>query len=164
MTLWADIDTYLQAELLAELGAAGDYTTLKVKQVLIDETLTIEDISTPVIQAMLPVVLVRSHHAEVTPGAHGNGRVNIENIYTYFVIAVAQSTGKQQAKRDAQEMRMRLREFLRTRLSFGGLTATDGEKVDKVIWGGSDLEVIPNDKQPGNYFNVAAIGFKVQSK
>ena len=163
MTLWADIDTYLQAELLAELGAAGTYTTLKVKQVLIDEMLTIEDISTPVIQNVLPVVLVRSHHATQAPGPHGGGSVNVANTYDYYAVAITLSTGKQQAKKDTQEMRRRLREFLRTRLSLGGLTALDGERVQRVTWGASDLEVWENSKQPGNYFGVAAMDFKVQS-
>lgn len=160
MSLWADIDTYLATEVLAEMGSAGAYSTLKVRQVLVD------DLMGPDEAAKLdayPIVLVRSHKATQQPGAHGGGRVNVENIYEYVMIAVSISDGMRKAKQDAQELRRRMREFLRTRLSLGGLTSADGEHVQKLNWLDSHLEVWQQPDGNNVFLAIAGIGFNVQS-
>lgn len=160
MSLWADIDEYLRTELIAELGSGGSYNTQVVKQVLIDDLLGFDGV---VKLDAYPVVLVRSSTANQAPGAHGGGVVNVENSYDYQLVAVLKATGQAQCKRDVQEMRRRLREFLRTRLALGALTATDGERVQRITWGRSLLEVWANEKQPGAFFGVTAMEFKILS-
>lgn len=160
MSLWADIDAYLQTQLLAELGSAGSYTTQVVKQVIVDD---IMDFTGATKADNYPLVIVRSSTANQAPGAHGGGVVNVENSYDYQLVGVLKATGQAQCKRDVQEMRRRLREFLRTRLALGALTATDGERVQRITWGRSLLEVWANEKQPGTYFGVTAMEFKVLS-
>lgn len=161
MSLWADIDTYLAAELLAELGSAGSYTTQVVKQVVIDDLI---DFEKAIKLGNYPSVIVRSSTASQAPGPHGGGGARVENTYDYSLVAICQSTGQAQCKRDVQELRRRLREFLRTRLALGGLmSADDGERVQKVTWGRSLLEVWSNPQMPGTFFGVTAMEFKVLS-
>lgn len=159
MSLWADIDDYLRTELTNELGSGGSYNTQVVKQVIVDD---IMDFTGATKLDNYPVVLVRSSTASQAPGPHGGGSAKVENTYDYQLVAVLKATGQAQCKRDVQEMRRRLREFLRTRLALGGLTSTDdGERVQKVTWGRSLLEVWANEKQPGTFFGVTALEFKV---
>ena len=161
MSLWADIDDYLRTELIAELGSAGNYTSQVVKQVIVDD---IMDFTGATKADNYPLVIVRSSTATQAPGPHGGGSARVENTYDYSLVAVLKSTGQAQCKRDVQEMRRRLREFIRTRLALGGLMSTDdGERVQKVTWGRSLLEVWANEKQPGTYFGVTALEFKVIS-
>ena len=162
MSLWADIDDYLRTELIAELGASGTYTTQVVKRVLVDEIMGPTEVFAS--QDPFPLVIVRSSTASQAPGPHGGGSARVENTYEYNLVAVVKATGQTQCKRDVQEMRRRLREFLKTRLALGGLMSTDdGERVQKVTWGRSILEVWANEKQPGTYFGVTAMEFKVIS-
>jgi hypothetical protein len=159
MSLWADIDTYLAAELLAELGSAGSYTTQVVKQVVVDDLI---DFEKAIKLGNYPSVIVRSSTASQAPGPHGGGSARVENTYEYSIVGVLKATGQAQCKRDVQELRRRLREFLKTRLALGGLMSTDdGERVQKVTWGRSLLEVWVNEKQPGTYFGVTALELKV---
>ena len=159
MSLWADIDDYLRTELTNELGSGGSYNTQVVKQVIIDD---IMDFTGATKADNYPLVIVRSSTASQAPGPHGGGSAKVENTYDYQLVAVLKATGQAQCKRDVQEMRRRLREFLRTRLALGGLTSTDdGERVQKVTWGRSLLEVWANEKQPGTFFGVTALEFKV---
>ncbi len=159
MSLWADIDEYLQTQLIAELGSGGSYTSQVVRQVILDD---IMDFTGATRLDNYPVVLVRSSTATQAPGPHGGGSAKVENTYDYQLVGVLKATGQAQCKRDVQEMRRRLREFLRTRLALGGLTSTDdGERVQKVTWGRSLLEVWANEKQPGTFFGVTALEFKV---
>ena len=159
MSLWADIDDYLRTELTNELGSGGSYNTQVVKQVIVDD---IMDFTGATKLDNYPVVLVRSSTASQAPGPHGGGSAKVENTYDYQLVAVLKATGQAQCKRDVQEMRRRLREFLRTRLALGGLTSTDdGERVQKVTWGRSLLEVWANEKQPGTFFGVTALELKV---
>jgi hypothetical protein len=159
MSLWADIDEYLQTQLIAELGSGGSYTSQVVRQVILDD---IMDFTGATRLDNYPVVLVRSSTATQAPGPHGGGSARVENTYDYQLVGVLKATGQAQCKRDVQEMRRRLREFLRTRLALGGLTSTDdGERVQKVTWGRSLLEVWANEKQPGTFFGVTAMEFKV---
>lgn len=160
MSLWADIDTYLATELLAELGTSGSYNTLQVRQVVIDDLL---DFEKAIKLGNYPSVIVQSSLATQAPGPHGGGTARIENTYDYSLVAICKSNGQAQCKQDIQELRRRFREFLRTRLALGGLEATDGESVQKVLWGRSLLEVWVNEKQPGTYFGVTAMEFKVIS-
>lgn len=159
MSLWADIDDYLRTELTNELGSGGSYNTQVVKQVIIDD---IMDFTGATKADNYPLVIVRSSTATQAPGPHGGGSAKVENTYDYQLVAVLKAIGQAQCKRDVQEMRRRLREFLRTRLALGGLTSTDdGERVQKVTWGRSLLEVWANEKQPGTFFGVTALEFKV---
>lgn len=159
MSLWADIDDYLRTELTNELGSGGSYNTQVVKQVIIDD---IMDFTGATKADNYPLVIVRSSTATQAPGPHGGGSAKVENTYDYQLVGVLKATGQAQCKRDVQEMRRRLREFLRTRLALGGLTSTDdGERVQKVTWGRSLLEVWANEKQPGTFFGVTALEFKV---
>ncbi len=161
MSLWADIDAYLQTQLLAELGSAGSYTTQVVKQVIVDD---IMDFTGATKLDNYPIVLVRSSTASQAPGPHGGGSARVENIYDYQLVGVLKATGQAQCKRDVQELRRRLREFLKTRLALGGLmSADDGERVQKVTWGRSLLEVWSNPQQPNTFFGVTAMEFKVIS-
>lgn len=159
MSLWADIDDYLRTELTNELGSGGSYNMQVVKQVIIDD---IMDFTGATKADNYPLVIVRSSTATQAPGPHGGGSAKVENTYDYQLVAVLKAIGQAQCKRDVQEMRRRLREFLRTRLALGGLTSTDdGERVQKVTWGRSLLEVWANEKQPGTFFGVTALEFKV---
>lgn len=159
--LWADIDTYLETQLLAELGAGGLYSTLVVQQVIVDDVWGLDE---AIKNNAFPLVLVRSNQGTQSPGAHGGGAVRVENSYEYMLVGIVRASGKREAKAGAQEMRRRFREFLRTRLSLGGLTAGDGERVQKIVWGGSQLEVWGRaDRDAGTYYGVAALDFKVMT-
>ncbi len=97
--LWNMIDAYLVEQLTANMGASGDYTTLKLATVAVGETLDIDHVT-------LPYCLVRGvdvHHGE--PGPHGDGAVHFDDIeYVYDIILVTDATTAATAWANAERL------------------------------------------------------------
>lgn len=135
--LWADIDAYLIAAVTADMGAASAYATLKIAGVEVGEIVNPE-------QKTLPFVLIRGYEAsEGDDYAHGDGVIHLDNMrYPYEIFAFAVSATAAQAKIDAQELRRRLREMMRSRHALDGIApASDGETVIQTNMTGGGVQV-----------------------
>lgn len=174
MSLWSAIDSYLETELLAALGSAGDYDDLQVANVLVDDIWNLDAVKR---NDEFPLVLVRSNQATHTAEEHGlfgvAGAVSLGTTYSYNLIAVVyvQATENESAKRLAksysQELQRRLLRFLRERPALGGLavTADDTERVRRVEFQKSELEVWGRaDEDSGDYIGVAVVAFQIISE
>lgn len=177
MSLWAAIDSYLETELLAALGSAGDYNDLHVADVLVDDIWNLDAVKR---NDEFPLVLVRSNQATHTADDHGlfgvAGAVSLGTTYSYNLIAVVyvQATENESAKRLAksysQELDERLLYFLAKRPGMGGLSATNAttgrvERVRRVEFQKSELEVWGRaDEDSGDYIGVAVVAFQIISE
>lgn len=162
--LWTDIDDYLYTTITAQMGAASDYTTLKVRDVIIDEVWGLDEAKK---NNKFPLVLIFSDSSEIEIGAMGAG-IRFNNEYTYRLVAVISTTvGKRQCKRDTKEMRRRLREILRYSMAvtpgrFGSLSSTDGERYSKTELGPAEIQIFGRaDQDAGIYYGVTWQDFKI---
>jgi hypothetical protein len=115
--LWNMIDAYLVEQLTADMGAAGDYTTLQLATVAVGETLDIAHGPLPYCRGRG----VDARHGE--PGPHGDGYVHFDDIeYLYDIILVTDSAVAATAWADAKELYSRVREWLRGDFYLGGLS------------------------------------------
>jgi hypothetical protein len=163
--LWTDIDDYLYTTIHAQMGADSAYTTLQVRDVIIDEVWGLDEAKR---NNKFPLVLIYSDTSEIEPGAHGGGVVRFANEYTYRLVAVISTTvGKRQCKRDTKEMRRRLREILRYGMtpganSFGSLVSSDGERFKNIDYGTAEIQIFGRaDQDTGTYYGVTWQDFRI---
>lgn len=134
--LWNRIDTYLQEQLTARLGAGGDYSTLTLATVAVGETLDIDHVT-------LPYCLVRGVDVRYdSEGVHGDTEVHFDNIqYPYVLILVSAAATAAGANSNAKELLRRVREWLRGDFWLTGLQDDDGETVVRVDVGDPSVGV-----------------------
>lgn len=156
--LWADIDTYLRAALVADLGAASAlYSTLRLgKTNGVDEVTVGPEIDEQ--HATLPAALIVSQRAQYTEGELGNV-LNVE--YPYIIAVVASHATYTTLKANLQELARRVRILLDTRGVFGPLASTDGEQVNDVVLG--NIEITTWGPVEGSYYGAAEVPFVVRS-
>jgi len=127
------MDAYLKAAVLADMGATGLYGTLAVQQVIVGPLGDID-------QLTLPAVIIQSFSAEHEGGPHSDGVIHLDTRYPYTLAVLCSNAGFETSRSYGQELGRRLRELLRSRYAFGGLTATDGETVQSTEIGPMELE------------------------
>jgi hypothetical protein len=175
--LWTAIDSYLETELLAALGSAGDYSDLQVDFVIVDDIWNLDAITR---NGQFPLVLVRSHKASTTTEQHGlfgsAGAISTGTTYDYSLIGVVmvQATENESAKRlaksSSQELHDRLLYFLASHSRLGGLSVTNAvtgrrEIVQGITFQTSGLEVWGRaDEDSGDYIGVAVVFFQVTTE
>lgn len=158
--LWADIDTYLVAAVIADMGVDSSYSTLKIPtaSVLVGETFDPDHVT-------LPFVLIRGMDSDLTgefEGVDDSALRMFGLVYAYEFVAISSAATVAQAKADAQELYRRLRELLRTRYAFGGLQASDGEIVVQVRPTGGRVGVYGRSgTNAGTYLAGAELRFDV---
>ena len=129
--LWNDIDVYLAAAVVTEMGST---LTLPIQQVLTAERLNLVELT-------LPAVLVAGWVAESDAGSHGDGVVHVDERYLYTLAAICDSATVAGARSDALELRRRLRGLITSRVALGCLTSSDGERVTHTRINRSNVEV-----------------------
>lgn len=127
-SLWLAGDDYLATQVLAALGASGDYTTLIIKDVHKWAQFDVPDFK----DILLPASIIVSYDSAARPAGHdGSATIKRENTYYYALVSVVEGT-KQDATRDAKILAWRQEALLST-LRFQGVTADDGSKIGRVI-------------------------------
>jgi len=130
-SLWNGVDDYLKAQILANLGPAGDYTTLKISDVRKWARFDVVDCA----KLTLPAVIVVSPNSNAVPAGHsGAVTINRKNTYLITLVSVVEGT-MEQATEDAKTLVWRVEDLFAT-LRFSGVAAADGSKADRVIGGG----------------------------
>jgi hypothetical protein len=158
--LWADIDTYLKAAVVTDMGVAGLYATLEVPtaSVLVGEAFDPDHVT-------LPFVLIRGTDADLTGEFEGVDDSELRLfglIYAYEFVALSESSSEAQAKADGQELFRRLLTLLRTRYALGGLQASDGEIVVQIQLTGGRVGVYGRSgTNAGKYLAGAELRFNV---
>lgn len=156
--LWSDIDTYLRAALVADMGASSSlYTTLRLgKTNGVDEVTVGPEIDEQ--HATLPAALIVGQRAQYSLGELGN----VLNVtYPYIIAIVASHATYTTLKANLQELARRVRIMLDTRGVFGPLASTDGEQIYDVALG--DCEITTWGPVEGSYYGAAEVPFTVMS-
>lgn len=162
MSLWADIDTYLEAAVMAEMGPTGLYSTLKIRATDIDDAWQMDKIK---LNDLFPFSLIRGYDMTQVIDGFGDGELHTENTYPYAWVCAAKGADRRQAKRDAQELLMRMRKFLRKRPVLNGLVSTDTETMAGAIeLGKGTIEVVGRlDQNVGPYYGMARLDFVINT-
>lgn len=162
-SLWADIDAYLAAAVLADMGATGLYATPAALHIP-EGSILVGDRWDPGHMTM-PFVLIRGTEANLAGEFEGvdDTAVRIYGmVYPYELIATTTESTVELAKAAAQELFRRLREVLRTRYAFGGLHSTDGEIVVQVLMRAGGAGVLGRSgTNQGKYLAGAVVEFDV---
>jgi len=153
-SLWADMDAYLEAAVLADMGTAGLYATLPIAQIVIGPLGDID-------QLTLPAVIIQSFDVEHEGGPHGDGAIHLDCRYPYTLAVLCANADFETSRANCQELGRRLRELLRTRYAFGGLAATDGETVQSTEIGTTSLDSF--GEIAGEYVHGALLNLTVNT-
>lgn len=161
MSLWADIDTYLETEVIAEMGRGGEYTTLLLQESRIDDYWQLDKIDK---ENKFPFAFFRGYEMTQTPDGFGDGELHTSNTYPYVWVCAIKATSKRQAKVQAQEMLSRMRKFMRKRPTFRGLITTDTERISVVPIGKATVEIIGRlDQTSGTFYGMAILFFAIET-
>jgi hypothetical protein len=161
--LWADLDTYLISAVTTDMGASSGYTTLQVGQVILGTEIDEQ-------HATLPAVMVVGERAQITYDEFGA----YNTAYPYLLVAVhgervsdmssasSHTTAYTTLKANLQELARRLRLMVDGRGVFGGLAATDGERVWDVTLG--DVAITLWGPVEKIYYGAAEVPLTVKSR
>ena len=160
--LWAEIDAYLIDAVTTDMGTGGLYGTLEIATVKTGEAAAVNPD-----HYTLPLVVIDGY--EMDPGdnyPHADGLIHLDGIrYPYLLLAYTTATSDTQAKADGQELLRRFRELLRSHYALGGLTASDGEKVDETWIGKGGVAVRGRaGTNTGKYMAIAGLELEVLAK
>jgi hypothetical protein len=147
-----DIDDYLAAAALADMGAAGNYTDLLVQHIEVGY-LNPE----PSESWEFPAVIINGISSESESGPHGDGLVHLETTYPYVLAAITHGTDYAVVKQDANELRRRLVAIVTSRYALGGLAATDGETVQRSEVKAANVYVYPVRGRGDAWWGVATV-------
>ncbi len=127
-SLWNACDDYLAAQMLATLGAAGDYNNLLLTSVQQWAQFDVPDFA----KQTLPFGVISSYSGLSVPAGHsGTESIPMKNTYTFAAICVVEGT-KAQATKDAKTLVWRMEKLFKT-LRFQGVESADGSKASPVI-------------------------------
>lgn len=127
-SLWNACDDYLAAQMLAALGSAGSYTTLKITSVQQWAQFDVPNFA----KQTLPFGIISSYSGLSAPAGHsGTESIPTKNTYTVAAICVCEGT-RAQATKDAKTMIWRMEKLFKT-LRFQGVTSDDGSKASSVV-------------------------------
>lgn len=164
-SLWNALDDYLAAQLLGELGSAGDYTTLIVTSVDSHAQIDVQDWAKTY---TTPFQIVMSFQARSQPAGHDDSSTIKRDVeYTVTVISVVEGVPAI-ATRDAKILVHRTEKFLST-LLFSGVSADDGSllrgrpKTAGREFFASDIELFqrPSSSQSNIRYGVGITAFSV---
>ena len=164
-SLWNALDDYLAAQLLAGLGNASSYTTLKITQV---ETAPIYDPQDWLKLYTVPFLIVATYTARsVVAGHDGGAMTKRDTEYGVTVASVTEGTPAQ-AKQNAAILVHRVEKLL-AGLTFAGVTADDGSLLRGRPRGAngrlfeSSIEIWqrPSANQPNLRYGVGITAFTV---
>jgi hypothetical protein len=154
-----DIDDYLAAAVLADMGAGSSYATLKVLQVEID------DFIKPALSWTPPLVFVSNAADEVPEaGPHGDGIVHARMLYKCALSAIVRESTKADARRNAKILQGRLKTLALARFALGGLAATTGERVIMTTIAGGETYVFPVEGASTQWWGVGVVALDVHSQ
>ena len=122
-SLWNDIDSYLVAKAISDLGTGSAYTTLKVLEVHVDDTLEPQE------DWHLPAIVISSFLCELDTTLGGDAFDSAVNKYRCGITAVLSATSYDQARKDTKEMIRRIAKLARALGAMGRMASTDGETV-----------------------------------
>lgn len=162
MSIWADFDTYLETQILAEMGEGGDYTTLLIQATDIDDAWQVDRIKK---LELFPFSFMRGYDMTQNLDGFGDGEAHTENSYPYAWLIASKCTDRRQAKQDAQELLSRMRKFIRRRPVLNGLITTDTEALSGPIeLGRCWIEVVGRlDQNVGDYYGMARLDFTIHT-
>lgn len=162
MSIWADIDSYFEAQILAEMGEGGDYTTLLIQATDIDDAWQMDRIKK---LDLFPFSLIRGYDMTQTLDGFGDGEIHTENTYSYAWVCAAKCSDRRQAKQDAQELLSRMRKFMRQRPVLNGLESEDTETLSEPVeLGRCWIEVVGRlDQNVGDYYGMARLDFTIHT-
>lgn len=133
------------------------------------ETIQIGDTWTPDTWT-LPALLLVSNDAEQVSAQHGGGGYShVQITYSYYAVAVAQSTTHNAAKQAAQELNRRMLDVLR---QWGDILQaaredgpTDPEIPIRLLLGRSLLQVRGRQgASAGKWYGIASIEFEIETQ
>lgn len=129
-SLWNAGEAYLKTQILADMGAAGDYTTLVLDSTYIWGKWGVEELE----KLTLPVCIITSYRGLANQAGHsGSSRIQTNDQYSVIVSFVCGGT-REAATINAKTLLWRGLKLFRT-LRFAGISADDGSKLDRVIHG-----------------------------
>jgi hypothetical protein len=150
--LWTDLDAYLTTAITTDLGASSAlYTTLRVQEVTVGPQIDEQ-------HATLPAALIVGQRA--LPTYDEQGALTI--AYPYILAVVYGHATYTTLKANMQELARRLRVCVWSRGVFGGLAASDGERVWDVELG--DVELTTWGPVEGLYYGAAEVPLTVRSR
>jgi hypothetical protein len=156
-TLWNDIDAYLAAAVIADMGTDSPlYDGLWVEQVVTGAAWEPQ-------HWRQPAVAINGEQARLEGGPHGDGVVHLEITYPYALVGVCKAATIAQARKDAKELGRRLRELIRSRYALGGLVASDGERVQRTDPPIITIYCFPVDGSTRQWYGVAQVDLDVHS-
>jgi hypothetical protein len=147
-SLWNALDDYLATQLLAALGSAGSYATLRITQV---DKLAQVDVQDWTKSYAAPFQIVMSFQSRAVAAGHdGSSTIKRDVEYSVVVISVCEGTPAD-ATRDAKILVHRTEKLLAT-LNFAGVAATDGSLLRGRPRGSSSMfasvvELFPHPSQ-----------------
>ena len=157
--LWVDIDAYLIAAVTTDMGDGGLYGTLEIATVKTGDTTAVNPD-----HYTLPLVVVDGYRMETGDNyPHADGDIHADGIrYPYVLAAYVTADSDSQAKANGQELLRRLREMMRDRYALGGLSSTDGERVDET-WIGRGAVAVRGKAgtNTGRYMAIAGLELEV---
>lgn len=163
-SLWNAADDYLATQILANMGSAGSYTTLKLASVEKWAQFDVIDF-----QGMTtPFGIVMSYRNNSVPAGHsGESRIQTNETYDVVICLVTDGT-RSTATANAKTLAWRLTKFVRG-LRITGLTSDDGSKIDRVIRGDGNMFAAqinlwdkPSSMNADSVYGMAAIAFRLQ--
>ena len=162
-SLWNAVDNYLAAQILADMGNAGSYTTLQLASVEKWAQFDVVDFR----DMTLPFGIVMSYRGDSEPAGHsGESRLQTKESYTVAICVVCDGT-KAAATADAKTLVWRLKKFLRG-LRITDLSADDGSKADRIVRGAGqmfttqiDLWAKPSSRNADSVYGTGVVGFAV---
>lgn len=153
---WNDIDTALVDLFTAEMGAASDYTTLKVRTLKATIVRNVGDWE----GWQLPAIVITGLRVEREAGPHGGGERHFTKQMPYLILAIAEGD-EVSAVRDAKELEKRAEAVLR--LNPINVTGDDGEQTQRFSVGRTDLDLFRKSSTQDRRFCVAGIRIDVHS-
>lgn len=154
---WEAFDSHLEAAVIEEMTASGDYDDLHVEEVIVGESINVD--RTP-----LPAVLIQCNANEGEAATHFDGEPHAEHTYPYLLVAYVTAGDYRTVRRDAQEMMGRLRRIA-LRSSLYSVTGWDGEKTTDVALGREFLEARGRQgTAEGRAWGIAALELKVTTE
>ena len=149
--LWTDIDTYLTTAITTDLGTSSLlYTTLRVASVTVGPQIDEQ-------HASLPAVLIVGQRCLTKLSDMGA----LAAEYPYLLAVVYGHATYLTLKANLQELTRRLRLSMWNRGVFGGMMATDNERVWDVELG--DVEMTTWGPVEGVYYGSAEVPLIVRS-
>ena len=129
-SLWLAGEEYLKAQLLADMGGAGDYTSLVLDSVKVWPRFDVSHFT----NLPLPLAVISSFSGSADPAGHGAASRTATEDEFRFVLSFVCAGNRETANTNAKILLARGLKLLKT-LRFGTVVDDDDNKLDRVIRG-----------------------------